>query len=1087
MQEKVGMTSLMRHADRGEIGPLRELLETSCEDIDEKDQAFGRTALAWSCVSGQVDVARLLVQSRAYTRERTKLGLTALLCGASEGHPEIVQFLLASKSSVHERDRLYGRTALILSAHRGHTQTVRALLVASAAVNDVDHAYGMTALMWSALGGRANVVALLVKASSCITARDYKGRCALDFAKQDTAASVQCLEGRAEVERQLLTHLPLARSVPSSPVLSPSPPSDYPKVAYISDVEGHWEYFCKFVALKHHGLRFSRHGINHHQAKTSDDLELYLEDGWHFVFGGDSCDKGPGTLRFLEAMVRLKKKYPERVHLILGNRDINKIRWTAELAESEMGRFREIPAPYWIPEKARVTFWQYLRTKAAKSDGVQPEEVSEARIDELATIKNYMLYLQDMTMGAAGEFEFRRQELAFLRDLDVSEISDDEVLRSYAESLAPGGWMRQYLELGQLGAIIGESLFVHGQIIGTNFTPGQVKAAKDDGTAWCVGWVPGEEEWIEGIHDWLSRLNAWARSQIQEWEEQTEWVTVPSDSTYEGWSKRGGAALIAYGCPGTLWPTVVYTRWLTEKSMPLKYPPGLVEHLENQSISFVVVGHTPHGNSPTAIPNEPVVGTGVTIIMGDTSFSHMNANLSYKGDNRGIAVHAITLHADKCQVRGHTEAGQIVDYEIGAHDGDENIGSMQEGDESLKTWFVKAVLPISPGRKEKAYIMCHVNNFIYDYCVLSETNAKEVLKTTGVETPSRRVISSSGDVFGHSFLGDDNTNLLQQLFEILDANGDGVLTKSELLAACTNKMLREALMHGFPDMDIEQILEELNSEGDISAEHFHAALKSRKVLARSLKQTGIFFEAIEENQTKRKPFPHSIGPFRLHDTCNLLPSDLRFDEAPWIANWRTHGMQCEFHRDALQRTASLQAVLDRLPMMTQDGEPLMSYLSPIHEVTVTEHHRETIGIPVDAHFFSFCHPFFSDVIAPSEYLEDPDVVFLTNGGYVYFDADCKVLALKGVVPSADGGLRFGPPRQLKLSLVEALRQAGRWYPVTFKFMMEAGAMEFCWIRPNERIANDHMHVIGNNDEFVSRSGGFAYLGRRLRQGSLSID
>ena len=41
-----------------------------------------------------------------------------------------------------------------------------------------------------------------------------------------------------------------------------------------------------------------------------------------------------------------------------------------------------------------------------------------------------------------------------------------------------------------------------------------------------------------------------------------------------------------------------------------RYPQKLVDYLKQQSVSYVVVGHTPHGNAPTAIPHD-----GVTCIM----------------------------------------------------------------------------------------------------------------------------------------------------------------------------------------------------------------------------------------------------------------------------------------------------------------------------------------------------------------------------------------------------------------------------------------------------------------------------------------
>ena len=54
-------------------------------------------------------------------------------------------------------------------------------------------------------------------------------------------------------------------------------------------------------------------------------------------------------------------------------------------------------------------------------------------------------------MGAYGEFEFRRAELAHLQGCDLFDIEDDEVIQSYEESVAPGGLMRKYLELAQVG------------------------------------------------------------------------------------------------------------------------------------------------------------------------------------------------------------------------------------------------------------------------------------------------------------------------------------------------------------------------------------------------------------------------------------------------------------------------------------------------------------------------------------------------------------------------------------------------------------------------------------------------------------
>ena len=79
-----------------------------------------------------------------------------------------------------------------------------------------------------------------------------------------------------------------------------------------------------------------------------DDGVLFLRDRCHFVFGGDVCDRGEGDLRVLRAVTGLKERYPERVHLIMGNRDINKLRMPFELTESTLKS--SLGNVYWAPK-----------------------------------------------------------------------------------------------------------------------------------------------------------------------------------------------------------------------------------------------------------------------------------------------------------------------------------------------------------------------------------------------------------------------------------------------------------------------------------------------------------------------------------------------------------------------------------------------------------------------------------------------------------------------------------------------------------------------------------------------------------------
>jgi len=60
------------------------------------------------------------------------------------------------------------------------------------------------------------------------------------------------------------------------------------------------------------------------------------------VFGGDLYDKGPYDIRLSQMLCDLKDKHPDRVWLLMGNRDINKLRLSSELCTpQEMERLHD--------------------------------------------------------------------------------------------------------------------------------------------------------------------------------------------------------------------------------------------------------------------------------------------------------------------------------------------------------------------------------------------------------------------------------------------------------------------------------------------------------------------------------------------------------------------------------------------------------------------------------------------------------------------------------------------------------------------------------------------------------------------------
>ena len=98
------------------------------------------------------------------------------------------------------------------------------------------------------------------------------------------------------------------------------------QICFMSDVEGDIHYFEKFCE--------NSKIIEQNPEKTEIKFRPGCEN-CHFVFGGDSQDQGIGDIRFVKMLLDFKEKNQEQVHLIAGNRDVNKMRLKAELYEVE--------------------------------------------------------------------------------------------------------------------------------------------------------------------------------------------------------------------------------------------------------------------------------------------------------------------------------------------------------------------------------------------------------------------------------------------------------------------------------------------------------------------------------------------------------------------------------------------------------------------------------------------------------------------------------------------------------------------------------------------------------------------------------
>ena len=190
------------------------------------------------------------------------------------------------------------------------------------------------------------------------------------------------------------------------------PTDDDFRIGYVADVEGHWDYFLEYVQ-RSNVLFWEEHEDHNNNLSSSTTnnfgitfKRLKLRPNTHFIYGGDSVDKGPGDIRLCRALVALKNAYPDRVHLLVGNRDLNKIRFSSELSDEDMERpIEDIKRPFWDPN--------------AKSYKEHLEEIKQTHtatddycLDDLNTKAERLRWMLKHTLGCPDTFEFRREEIA---------------------------------------------------------------------------------------------------------------------------------------------------------------------------------------------------------------------------------------------------------------------------------------------------------------------------------------------------------------------------------------------------------------------------------------------------------------------------------------------------------------------------------------------------------------------------------------------------------------------------------------------------------------------------------------------------
>jgi hypothetical protein len=483
------------------------------------------------------------------------------------------------------------------------------------------------------------------------------------------------------------------------------------RLGYVTDVEGNLDYFLRHV-VQSKVLRI--------QHSSQQSLRLDLQDPCcYFVYGGDAVDKGPGDIRLVRALVDLKKRHPDRVYLLVGNRDLNKLRFTAELADDDMDRpVADIPPPHWDPQAPSLK--EYLQTKLeqqlrdATCTGTAHHSNSTALLEQLNTRVHRLHYMLEHTLGCPQTFSFRRQELALLQNVPEASISDDEVVRSFLDQVQhPHGALWQYLECAHVAVVLGNTLFCHGavdvhtmQYVPRHDTKFENPIRK-----------PPAGAMMTDVHEWTRALNRYLQVGLEDYRRRPFWNAHRTS--------RGGEALLALqnrpamwgrsivsnaygdgGCITTDHATQDRRRVVMDNTEnnnnPLAFEkvcsdpldPTVAEWLLSHGIQRVVVGHKPTGDCPAVLS---AAYTGVEVVSADTSFSDTTSH-----DNRGQAVAVVELVGasptdNQLELRGSLRDGQTYVSRflrlhpggVDASVGDANLGREIQTSAQQKKWWVK--------------------------------------------------------------------------------------------------------------------------------------------------------------------------------------------------------------------------------------------------------------------------------------------------------------------------------------------------------------------------------------------------------------
>jgi len=438
-------------------------------------------------------------------------------------------------------------------------------------------------------------------------------------------------------------------------------------IGIIADVEGDWRKIQSF-------------------AENSDVLKIHSDNPTHFdaelkadsklVFLGDSIDKGPNNLKVLSFLLYLKNKYPDRVILIQGNRDANKLRFNWELAPAALALNQD--ESKLSLDRFRLSSWEGAFTKFISTEALaQVDGVHTAYEHGASTTNDGILKMKWMlkdTMGCPTTFQDLKSEMA--------PAPDSTVFGTFRGMVSPHGLLSNYLRQSQLAHLDEETstLFVHGGVSLENF--GIVPESR-------IG--RGDAYKITDVRTWIAALNHWSQERIAQglagdFEgalpliQYQEPQVVLNDAGKQTWGPPNGIS-IAQGRP---WSETFHL----DPYHPAGLSTGLIAHLKASGITKIFFGHSPVGQVPVMMRADDFI-----VVACDTSVTQPPRNATIEVSKEGIQITATYLRGSvPLKMIAHSSDGII------GNRGTRKTITLEDGTEK-STWIVGRLIEGEDHRK----------------------------------------------------------------------------------------------------------------------------------------------------------------------------------------------------------------------------------------------------------------------------------------------------------------------------------------------------------------------------------------------------